>query len=61
MVTQAGRGFFRSAIDAMVEARSRQAQRQVNAALLMLDDEELAARGYDRATLRRNASSAYYI
>lgn len=61
MATHAGRGFFRNAFDALIEARSKQAQRHVNAALLMLDDEQLAARGYDRATLRRNASSSYYI
>jgi hypothetical protein len=61
MATHAGRGFFRNAFDALIEARSKQVQRHVNAALLMLDDEQLAARGYDRDALRRNASSSYYI
>jgi hypothetical protein len=61
MATNAGRGFFRNAFDAMIEARSKVALRHVNAALLLLDDKELAARGYDRATLRRNASASYYL
>lgn len=52
--TTNGRGFFRNAIDALVEARSRQAARYVNGALLMLDDETLKASGYSREELRRN-------
>ncbi len=52
-----GRGFFRNALDTLVEARSRQASRYVNGALLMLDDETLKANGYSRAELQKNASS----
>ncbi|MGB7285622.1 MAG: hypothetical protein WBC71_01710 [Salaquimonas sp.] len=42
----------------IIAARQRQAQRQVNATLLTLDDEILRAGGYDRKELARNASSA---
>ncbi|WP_157015815.1 hypothetical protein [Mesorhizobium xinjiangense] len=51
------RGIFRIALDTLVEARSRQASRYVNGALLMLDDETLKASGYSRAELQKNASS----
>jgi hypothetical protein len=57
MTTQANRrGFFRSAMDALVDARTRQASRYVNGALLMLDDETLKAHGYTREQLRRNGA-----
>ena len=52
-------GFFRSAFDSLVEARSRQVSRYVNGALLLLDDETLKAHGYDREELRRRGG-AYY-
>jgi hypothetical protein len=55
------RNFFRSALDAMIEARAKQASRYVNGALLMLDDETLAANGYKREELRRNASVSYHV
>jgi hypothetical protein len=55
----AGRGFFRGAMDAIIEARSRQVNRYVNGALLMLDDETLKANGYSRAELRKNGTSGY--
>lgn len=55
------RGFFRSAYDAMLEARQRQANQYVNGALLMLDDETLKSRGYSRADLRRKGYSGSYI
>jgi hypothetical protein len=48
-----GRGFFRGAMDALVAARMRQADRYVKGALLMLDDETLKAHGYTREELRR--------
>lgn len=51
--SNARRSFFRSAIDALVDARTRQASRYVNGALLMLDDETLKAHGYTREQLRR--------
>ncbi|MCV0397863.1 MAG: hypothetical protein K5872_10170 [Rhizobiaceae bacterium] len=54
--TTKGRGFFRNAVDALVEARTRQAARYVNGALLMLDDETLKASGYSREELRRNGA-----
>ncbi|QBK31477.1 MAG: hypothetical protein ABL307_08935 [Roseitalea porphyridii] len=47
------KGFFRHALDAMIEARSRQVAGYVNGTLLMLDDDELRERGYDRDTLKR--------
>lgn len=53
------RGLFRSAMDALVEARSRQAARYVNSALLMLDDETLKAHGYKRADLSKGASASH--
>ncbi|MBO6716824.1 MAG: hypothetical protein JJ913_02580 [Rhizobiaceae bacterium] len=52
MATNAGRGFFRRAFDAMVEAREKQAQRYVNGALMMLDDETLRTHGVSRDQLR---------
>ncbi len=48
-------GFFRGAIDALVEARTRQVNRYVNSALLMLDDETLKSNGYSRDELRKRA------
>lgn len=55
------RNFFRSAMDAMIEARAKQATRYVNGALLMLDDKTLAAHGYKREELRKNASASYLV
>jgi hypothetical protein len=53
------RGFFRSALDAMVAAREKQARAYVNGALLMMDDETLKANGYTREELRRRSSLAF--
>lgn len=62
MTSNAGRGFFRGALDALMEARARQANRYVNGALLMLDDKTLEANGYKRADLiRRGASTSYTL
>lgn len=61
MTTNTKRGFFRNALDRVIEARSRQAASYVNGALLMLDDETLAANGYNRAELLRNARTTYMI
>lgn len=47
------RGFFRNAVDALVAAREKQANRYVAGALLMLDDETLRSNGYNRADLER--------
>ena len=53
----AKRGLFRSAFDALIAARERQASRYVNSALLMLDDETLKAYGWTREELRRNSAA----
>ena len=47
------RGFFRSAMDAMIASREREAKRQINDMLLSFDDQALAAYGYKRADLTR--------
>ena len=47
------KGLLRGVLDAMVEARTRQAAKYVNSYLLMLDDETLQAHGYDRETLKK--------
>lgn len=49
------KGFFRHALDAMIEARSRQVAGYVNGSLLMLDDETLKEHGYDRDQLKRRS------
>jgi hypothetical protein len=53
-------GMFRRSFDRFVEARTREANRYVNAGLLMLDDETLKARGYDRNELKKNSNSFYF-
>lgn len=53
------KGFFRHALAAFISARERQANRYVNGALLMLDDETLKAHGYSRAELRKRPHSFY--
>jgi hypothetical protein len=53
-------GFFRRGFDRFVEARTREASRYVNAGLLMLDDDTLKARGYDRNELKKTARSFYF-
>lgn len=60
MANSAQRGFFRGAMDALIEARTRQAARYVNGALLMLDDETLRSYGYKREDLARNGSAFPY-
>ena len=50
-------GFFRSALDALVQARQREAERYVNGVLLSLDDETLKSHGYNRAELSSRATS----
>ncbi|MEM8812975.1 MAG: hypothetical protein AAGF59_10190 [Pseudomonadota bacterium] len=44
---------FRRVMGAMIEARQREAQRQVNGYLLQLDDKTLATYGYDRKELKK--------
>jgi hypothetical protein len=55
----ARRGFFRSAMNALIEARQREASRYVSDVLLGFDDETLKAHGYDREELRKAARSPY--
>lgn len=52
----AKRGIFRSAVEAMMAARERQAARYVASTLLMFDDETLRAAGYNRAELERRSN-----
>jgi hypothetical protein len=59
--SKAGRGFFRSAMDAIVEARTRQADRYVNSALLMLDDATLRAHGHNPDELRKRGGHGGYM
>ncbi|MCO6392262.1 hypothetical protein GTW25_14610 [Aliihoeflea aestuarii] len=59
MANSAKRGFFSNAMSAIVEARTRQADRYVNGALLMLDDETLRANGYKREDLAKRATTSY--
>ena len=49
-------GFFASLYRAIVEARTREARRQVDAYLRSLDDRTLADFGYDRAEVRKTPS-----
>ena len=49
--------FVRSVLNALVEARQREAERYVNGVLLSLDDETLKSHGYSRAELSRRATS----
>ncbi|MDZ7823215.1 MAG: hypothetical protein U5K75_03665 [Ahrensia sp.] len=51
------KGFFRSTVDAMVEARVRRANAYVNGALLMLDDETLRIHGYNRKDLEKRPTA----
>lgn len=53
-MAQAAKGFFRNAMDALIEARTRQANAYVNNALRALDDKTLKAYGYSRKDLQKN-------
>jgi hypothetical protein len=55
----ARRGFFRSAMNALIEARQREASRYVSGVLLGFDDNTLKAHGYDREELKKTARSPY--
>ncbi|MGB6117945.1 MAG: hypothetical protein WBF87_06985 [Mesorhizobium sp.] len=52
-------GFFRSALNSLIEARTRQASRYVASALLTLDDKTLEAHGYSRAELQKRGQSGF--
>ena len=60
-MTTGKNGFLRSATDALVASRQRQADRYMNNMLLSLDDETLKAHGYSRAELRKQPGSAYFF
>lgn len=60
MANSTNRSFLRNAFDALIEARSRQASRYVNGALLMLDDETLKAQGYSREALNKGTVRHFY-
>ncbi|TWI33651.1 hypothetical protein IQ26_03920 [Mesorhizobium tianshanense] len=53
-------GFFRSAMNALIESRQREARRYVSGVLLGFDDKTLKAHGYDREELKRTARSPYF-
>ena len=59
MANSSKHGFFRNAVDALMAARERQANRYVAGALLMLDDDTLKANGFSRAELERQGSAFY--
>lgn len=50
-------GFFRNALDAIIAARTMEAERYVNGVLLSLDDQTLQKHGYSRAELARRGTS----
>jgi hypothetical protein len=54
----ARKSLFSRALDRLVEARMREAQRVVNGYLLTLDDQSLAELGHDRAALLRVGAHA---
>jgi hypothetical protein len=56
--THAKGRFFRNAFEAVVAARSAQADRYVSSALLRFDDETLRSHGYRREDLERQAHGA---
>lgn len=53
------RSFLRRSLDAFIKAREREAERYVTRALLGLDDETLALRGYNRKELERRAHGGF--
>lgn len=56
-----GRGFFRNAFDAIVAARTAEAERYVNDALLRLDDDALWANGFTREALKHRRSGRFSL
>ena len=51
-----GNGFFYNALEAMIAAREKQANRYVANAMLRFDDETLRAQGFTRAELKKRAA-----
>jgi hypothetical protein len=60
VTTTSKSGFFRSVLDALIEARQREASRYVSGVLLALDYETLSAHGYSRAELSKRSNSARF-
>lgn len=58
-MTPKRRGLLLRVLDAIVESRTREAERIVSDHLMTLDDATLERQGLDRAALRRKASGAY--
>jgi hypothetical protein len=58
---KAKRSFFRNALDAIIAARTAEAERYVNDALLMLDDDALKANGYTRGALKHRRGGRFYL
>ncbi|MGB8818027.1 MAG: hypothetical protein WCC66_08935 [Rhizobiaceae bacterium] len=56
MATKGKRGFIRKAVDAMIAARTRQAARYTNGALLRLDEESLRSLGQMKTETRKRSS-----
>ncbi|SFU02906.1 hypothetical protein SAMN05518861_11060 [Mesorhizobium sp. YR577] len=54
-------GFFKAAINALMEARQREAARYVNGVLLSLDDATLKANGFTREDLKKRGSSYSFV
>lgn len=61
MATKSGRGFFRNALEAIIAARTAEAERYVNDALLSLDDYTLKANGYTRGALKHRRGGRFYL
>ena len=55
------RRFFRNAFEAVIAARSAQADRYVSSALLRLDDETLRGHGYRRENWKAGAAEAIFF
>jgi hypothetical protein len=53
------RGLLLRVLDAIIESRTREAERIVSEHLMSLDDATLERQGLDRVALRRKASGAY--
>ena len=55
MTKKLARGLFRTAMDALIASRQREANRYVSSVLLSLDEDTLRAHGYSRSELRKSA------
>lgn len=53
-------GLFARGFKRLIEARARDADRYVASQLLLMDDETLKARGYNRDQLRKISGGGFY-